>query len=47
MGDLRNTLGTYAGQTGANAFLTRDLLQYRTWPGSAGYVNRADGPAGR
>jgi integrase len=24
--DLRHTVGTYAGQTGANAFLVRDLL---------------------
>ena len=26
MHDLRHTVGTYAGQTGANAFLVRDLL---------------------
>jgi integrase len=29
MHDLRHTVGTYAGQTGANAFLVRDLLRHK------------------
>ena len=28
--DLRHTVGTYSGQTGANAFLIRDKLGHRT-----------------
>jgi integrase len=27
--DLRHTVGTYAGQSGANAFLIRDLLRHK------------------
>jgi integrase len=39
--DLRHTVGTYAGQSGANAFLVRDLLRHKT---TGRYVNRADDP---
>lgn len=42
--DLRHTLGTYAGQTGANAFLVRDLLRHRTLAMTGRYVNRANDP---
>ena len=42
--DLRHTVGTYAGQTGANAFLIRDLLRHKTIAITDRYVNRADDP---
>ena len=42
--DLRHTVGTYAGQDGANAFLVRDLLRHRSLAMTGGYVNRADDP---
>ncbi len=40
--DLRHTVGTYAGQSGANAFLVRDLLRHRNLGMTERYVNRAD-----
>ena len=42
--DLRHTVGTYAGQSGANAFLVRDLLRHKNLAMTARYVNRADDP---
>lgn len=42
--DLRHTVGTYAGQTGANAFLVRDLLRHKNLAMTGRYVNRADDP---
>ena len=42
--DLRHTVGTYAGQTGANAFLVRDLLRHKNLAMTGHYVNRADSP---
>lgn len=42
--DLRHTVGTYAGQAGANAFLVRDLLRHKTLAMTGRYVNRADDP---
>jgi integrase len=42
--DLRHTLGTYAGQTDANAFMVRDLLRHRTLAMTGRYVNRANDP---
>ncbi|MGZ5095976.1 MAG: tyrosine-type recombinase/integrase [Burkholderiales bacterium] len=42
--DLRHTVGTYAGQTGANAFLVRDLLRHSNIAMTGRYVNRADDP---
>ena len=42
--DLRHTVGTYAGQTGANAFLVRDLLRHKDLSMTGRYVNRADDP---
>ena len=42
--DLRHTVGTYAAQTGANAFLIRDLLRHKNLAITGRYVNRADGP---
>jgi integrase len=44
MHDLRHTVGTYAGQTGANAFLVRDLLRHKNLAMTHRYVNRADSP---
>ncbi len=40
--DLRHTVGAYAGQTGANAFLIRDLLRHKTVAVTGRYVNRAE-----
>jgi len=40
MHDLRHTVGTYAGQTGANAFLVRDLLRHKNLAMTGRYVNR-------
>jgi integrase len=42
--DLRHTVGTYAGQSGANAFLVRDLLRHSDLSMTGRYVNRADDP---
>ena len=42
--DLRHTVGTYAGQSGANAFLVRDLLRHKNLSMTGRYVNRADDP---
>ncbi len=44
MHDLRHTVGTYAGQSGANAFLVRDLLRHKNLAMTGRYVNRADNP---
>ena len=45
--DLRHTVGTYAGQSGANAFLVRDLLRHKNLAMTGRYVNRADDPVRR
>jgi integrase len=42
--DLRHTVGTYAGQSGANAFLVRDLLRHKNLAMTGRYVNRSDNP---
>lgn len=42
--DLRHTVGTYAGQTGANAFLIRDKLGHKTLAMTGRYVNRDADP---
>lgn len=42
--DLRHTVGTYAGQSGANAFLVRDLLRHSDLSMTHRYVNKADYP---
>ncbi len=42
--DLRHTVGTYAGQSGANAFLVRDLLRHKNLSMTGRYVNQADDP---
>jgi integrase len=42
--DLRHTVGTYAGQSGANAFLVRDLLRHQNLSMTSRYVNHADAP---
>jgi integrase len=42
--DLRHTVGTYAGHSGANAFLVRDLLRHKDLKVTGRYVNRADDP---
>ena len=42
--DLRHTVGTYAGQTGANAFMVRDLLRHSNLAMTGRYVSRADDP---
>jgi integrase len=42
--DLRHTVGTYAGQSGANSFLVRDLLRHKNLAMTGRYVNRADEP---
>ena len=45
MHDLRHmVVGTYAGQSGANAFMVRDLLRHKTLAMTDRYVNRADDP---
>ena len=44
MHDLRHTVGTYAGQSGANAFLVRDLLRHKNLAMTGRYVNHADDP---
>ncbi len=42
--DLRHTVGTYAGQSGANAFLVRDLLRHSNLAMTGRYMNRAADP---
>jgi integrase len=42
--DLRHTVGTYAGQSNANAFMVRDLLRHKDLAMTGRYVNRADHP---
>lgn len=42
--DLRHTVGTYAAQTGANAFAIRDILGHKDLSSTAIYVNRSDDP---
>ena len=42
--DLRHTVGTYASQTGANAFLIRDKLGHKTLAMTGRYVSRDAGP---
>jgi integrase len=42
--DLRHTVGTYAGQSGANAFLVRDLLRHSDLSMTHRYVNKSDDP---
>jgi integrase len=42
--DLRHTVGTYAGQTGANAFLIRDKLGHRSTAMTGQYVNHSHDP---
>lgn len=44
MHDLRHTVGTYAGQTGANAFLIRDKLGHRTTAMTGQYINYSHDP---
>ena len=44
MHDLRHTVGTLAGQTGANAFLIRDLLRQRGIAVTGRYVNQVVAP---
>ena len=45
--DLRHTVATYAGQTGANAFLVRDALGHKTLAMAGRYVNRDADPLRR
>ena len=42
--DLRHIIGTYAGQTGANAFLVRDKMGHKTVAMTGRYANRYDNP---
>jgi integrase len=42
--DLRHTVGTCAGQSGANAFLVRDLLRHKNLAMTSRYVSRSDDP---
>jgi integrase len=42
--DLRHTAGTFAAQSGANAFLVRDLLGHKTLAMTGRYVERAADP---
>jgi integrase len=42
--DLRHTVGTYAGQVAANAFLVRDALGHKTLAMTGRYVNRDADP---
>jgi integrase len=42
--DLRHTVGTYAGQTGASAFLVQHKLGHKTISMTARYVNRDADP---
>ena len=45
--DLRHTVGTFAGQTGANAFLIRDKLGHATTAMTNQYVNHSHEPLRR
>lgn len=42
--DLRHTVGTFGGQSGANAFMVRDLLRHRTVAMTGRYANRDNDP---
>jgi len=42
--DFRHTVGTYAGQTGANAFMVRDKLGHKTLAMTSRYVERDTDP---
>ncbi|TWB16917.1 phage integrase family protein [Nitrospirillum amazonense] len=42
--DLRHTVGTYAGQAGANAFLVRDKLGHKTLAMTGRYVSKDANP---
>ena len=42
--DLRHTVGTVAGQGGANAFMVRDMLGHKSLAMTDRYVNRAADP---
>ena len=42
--DLRHTVGTFAGQAGANAFLVRDMLGHKTLAMTGRYVSRDADP---
>ncbi len=42
--DLRHTVGTMGGQSGANAFMVRDLLRHRTVAMTNRYANRDNDP---
>jgi integrase len=42
--DLRHTVGTYAGQSGANAFLVRDKLGHKTLEMTGRYVSQSIEP---
>lgn len=42
--DLRHTVGTLGGQSGANAFMVRDLLRHRTVAMTSRYANRDNDP---
>ena len=42
--DLRHTVGTFAGQTGASAFLVRDKLGHKTMAMTSRYVNTDAAP---
>jgi len=44
MHDFRHTTGTLAAQTGANAFIVRDLLGHRQLSTTEGYVARVTSP---
>jgi Phage integrase family len=42
--DLRHTVGTWAADSGANAFQIRDLLRHSTIAMTSRYVNRSNDP---
>ena len=42
--DLRHTIGTYSAQTGANAFVVRDILGHKTLAMTGRYVEKAVNP---
>jgi integrase len=42
--DLRHTVGTYAGQSGTNAFVVRDLLGHKTLAMTDRYVGQYTDP---
>ena len=42
--DFRHTVGTYSGQTGANAFKVRDILGHKTLAMAGRYVERDVNP---